>query len=71
MKRIGDGPEIPAEIDPAVLEAWEEALEQLREEHDHAFDRISIPRLSVRLLAIRARRHAGDILRYDDRGARA
>jgi hypothetical protein len=40
MKRIGDGPDIPAEIDPDVLDAWEQELEQLREEHDRAFDRV-------------------------------
>lgn len=40
MKRIGDGPDIPAEIDPEVLDAWEQALEQAREEHDRAFDRM-------------------------------
>ncbi|HEU5102579.1 MAG TPA: hypothetical protein VFU22_26325, partial [Roseiflexaceae bacterium] len=47
MKRIGDGPEIPAEIDPDVLEAWEQALEQAREDHDRAFDRAQDARRRV------------------------
>lgn len=40
MRRIEDGPEIPAEIDPAVLDAWDEALQQLRDEYDREFDRV-------------------------------
>jgi hypothetical protein len=39
VKRIDDGPEIPEDIDHEVLEAWAEALEQLREDYDRAIDR--------------------------------
>lgn len=51
MKRIEDGAEIPEDIEPEVLEAWEEALEQLRAEHDHAFDRAQDARRRVNELS--------------------
>lgn len=37
MRRIGDGTEIPAEINDDVLNAWTEELERLRAEYDNAF----------------------------------
>lgn len=40
MKRIEDSPEIPVDIDTGVLEAWADALEQLRADYDSAFDRV-------------------------------
>jgi hypothetical protein len=39
VKRIEDGSPIPEDIDPSVLEAWAEQLEQLRAAYDAALDR--------------------------------
>jgi uncharacterized coiled-coil DUF342 family protein len=40
MKKIGDGGELPAEIDPAVFAAWEEELQQLRDQYDLAVGQV-------------------------------
>ncbi|HEU4693843.1 MAG TPA: hypothetical protein VFS23_36010, partial [Vicinamibacterales bacterium] len=52
MKRIEDGSPIPDDIDPAVLDAWADALEGLRASYDAAFDRAADAQRRVNELTV-------------------
>ena len=61
MKPIGDGAEIPDDIDPAVLEGWENQLEQLRADYDQALDRFQDAQQHVNDLTTKRNQWQGEL----------